>query len=193
MRDFSTNIQSAFAQDSFTYFVLIEVDLPSGTEYYTSYHSDINWDGHVWLADGGIFSYDSPNFSSVVDKEAYKIVITDIDDYFYSQFKLGMVGRSIKVYVGICDPTTKKPLLDTDLNGISDIMNLYSGRVDSPNIDINWDTKNAVLEGTSPMADLDQINVTMVSKDGMDQLSTTDTTYDRMYEGSETQIAWGKI
>jgi len=193
VRTFSDNVEATIAEESFRYFVLIKVALASGEYYYTSHHSDIDWDGKNWLSDGGIFSYDSPSFSSVVDREAYKIVLADISNEFYDEFRAGVVGRDISVYVGLCDPITRQPMVATDGSGVSDVLFMYKGKIDSPSVEINWDSKTAVIEGTSPMADLDQINVTMVSKDGMDQLSLTDTSYDRIYEGSEVQLGWGKI
>ena len=43
------------------------------------------------------------------------------------------------------------------------------------------------------MADLDSVNVIYSSKDGMDQLSATDTSFDEIYDGAEIATKWGKI
>lgn len=156
--------------------------------YFTSYNRNITWNSNLYTADGGLFEFESPNFSSILDREAYKVVITDISDQFAAHFKSGVIGSPIKVRVGIVDPTTDQPLVNT-----ADIISLYSGFVDGPTIENNWDTKLAVIEGTSPMADLDQINVRMVSKDGMDQLDASDTSFDSLYEDSEINLKWGKV
>jgi hypothetical protein len=50
-----------------------------------------------------------------------------------------------------------------------------------------------VLEGTSPMADLDLVKNFIASKNGMDQKSTSDTSFDQIYDGSEITIRWGKV
>ena len=198
MREFSSAVTTAINAERFKYFFLIELTFTSfntdsnqyeDTEYYfTSYNRELDWNGNTYIADGGLFEFEAPNFSSVLDREAYKVVITDISDQFAAHFKSGVIGSPIKVRVGIIDPSTDQPLTATE-----DIISLYSGFVDGPSIENNWDTKVALIEGTSPMADLDQINVRMVSKDGMDQLDSLDTSFDSLYEDSEINLKWGKV
>jgi len=191
MRSFSTAVTTAINAQRFKYFFLIELTFGSTSYYFTSYNRDITWpstNSNTYTSDGGLFEFDTPNFSSVLDREAYKVVITDISDQFANHFKSGVIGSPINVKVGIVDPSTDQPLTGDD-----DIMHLYSGFVDSPSIENDWDRKIAVIEGTSPMADLDQVNITMVSKDGMDQIDGTDTSFDSLYEDSEINIKWGKV
>jgi len=188
MREFSSAVTTAISAERFKYFFLIELTFNSTNYYFTSYNRNITWNSNTYIADGGLFEFETPNFSSVLDREAYKVIITDISDQFAGHFKTGVIGSPMKVRVGIIDPTTNQPLVNT-----ADIISLYSGFVDGPAIENNWDTKLAVIEGTSPMADLDQINVRMVSKDGMDQVSITDTSFDSLYEDSEINLKWGKV
>jgi hypothetical protein len=185
-RSFSNSFTAALNSNSLNYFFLIELELNS-TAYYTSFHRNIVYDGHTWLGDGGVFSIEPPNFSSILDREAYTIVLTDIADSVSDSFKLGVIGNTIKVSLGLLD-SNGDPLL-----GAGDVSPTYSGFIDSPSVNISWDEKTAKIEGTSPMADLDQVNLTMVSKDGMDQKNSTDTSFDSIYEDSETHISWGKI
>jgi len=188
MREFSSAVQTAINAERFKYFFLIELTFGSSNYYFTSYNRDITWNSNTYIADGGLFEFEAPNFSSVLDREAYKVVITDISDQFAAHFKAGVIGAPIRVKVGIINPANDQPLIATE-----DIINLYSGFVDGPSIENNWDTKLAVIEGTSPMADLDQVNVRMVSKDGMDQLDSSDTSFDSLYEDSEINLKWGKV
>jgi len=197
MREFSSAVTTAL-NGKFKYFFLVELTFTlfntnsnqyEDTEYYfTSYHRELSWNGNTYIADGGLFEFESPNFSSVLDREAYRIVLTDLSDEFSGIFKASIVGSPIKVHVGIVDPATDLPLLATD-----DVIQLYSGYIDSPAVKNDFDTKTAVIEGTSPMSDLDQINVYMISKDGMDQLSSTDTSYDNLYDNNEINLKWGKV
>jgi hypothetical protein len=185
-RSFSSLVQTAIDSGNFKYFFLVKLEF-SSNYYFTSHYADISWDGQTWLSDGGVFEFDSPKFSSIVDREAYRVVITDLVDNMAAEFKAGVVGSDISVWVGIIDPITNLPLTGTD-----DMISLYKGYVDSPSIENNWDTKLASIEGTSPMADLDFVNVFMVSKDGMDQKSATDTSFDSIFEDSELTLKWGK-
>ena len=186
MRTFSTAVSSAFNNDKFKYFFLIKLELNT-TYYFTSHSSDIDWAGQTWTSDGGVFEFDSPKFSSILDREAYRVVITDLVDQLSQEFRVGVVGKNITVYVGIVDHLTGLPL-----TGAGDIINLYKGYVDAPAIENDWDTKFAVIEGTSPMADLDMVRSTMASKDGRDQVSLTDSCCDYLYEDSEINLKWGK-
>jgi len=199
-RTFSTNFTTALNSDFVKYFFLIEIELervsannPNRvTYYYTSFNRDISWNGQTWVGDGGVFEIDSPRFSSIVDREAYIITLTDAANGLSDTFKQGVIGNKIKVRLGLLN-SNEQPMTGTDSNGVSDIIFLYSGFIDAPTISINWDSKIAKIEGTSPMADLDQINLTMISKDGMDQKNSTDTSFDSIYEDNETAISWGKI
>ena len=43
------------------------------------------------------------------------------------------------------------------------------------------------------MSDLDAVNSFISSKAGMDQVSSTDTSFDFIFEDSEAEIKWGKV
>jgi len=185
MRTFTTAVQNIINNDQFKYFFLIKLSL-NNTYYFTSHWNDITYDSQTWISDGGMFEVDSPKFSSILDREAYRVVITDLVDQIGDEFRTGVVGKPIQVFVGFLD-ANNDPLL-----GTGDIINIYSGFVDTPTVENTWETKLASIEGTSPMSDLDSINLFMVSKDGMDQRSSTDTSFDKVFEDSEINIKWGK-
>lgn len=186
MRQFSSSVQQVLDSNNIKFFFLIKLEF-SQTYYMTSYHSNIEFNNNVYLADGGLFEYDSPKQSSVVDRESYKIVLADISNTMVQEFKDNVVGKNITVYAGFLDENNM-PLLNP-----SDIVMVYKGYVDSPAINNNWETKTAVLEGTSPMSDLDAVNPFYTSKDGMDQRDTTDTSFDDMFQDGEIKLKWGKI
>ena len=71
--------------------------------------------------------------------------------------------------------------------------NVYKGVVDKPLINNNFDTKLAVLEGTSPMSDLDMVRSFMTSKAGMDQRSASDTSFDEIFDDKQITVKWGKV
>jgi len=186
-RTFSTAVQTVIDnEDRLKYFFLIKLEF-SSTYYLTSFSRDITWDSQTWTSDGGLFEVDSPKSSSIVDREAYRVVLTDLDETFIEEFKAGVVGKNITVYAGFLD-SNGDPLVGTE-----DIVSVYKGYVDSPAVDINWETKTATLEGTSPMSDLDQVKLIKISRDGMDQFSSTDTSYDSVFEDNEAVLGWGKI
>tara|TARA_R110000787_G_scaffold2708_6_gene10483 strand:- start:128 stop:688 length:561 start_codon:yes stop_codon:yes gene_type:complete len=185
MRIFSSAVQTIFDSDTITSAYLIKLDFNS-TYYLTSHSYDLVYDGNTYLANGGLYEFDSPKFSTVIDRESYRVVISEVLDVMMTEFNSNVVGKDIEVKIALID-ANGEPLLST-----SDVISIYKGYVDSPSIVNDFDTKLAVIEGTSPMADLDRVNTFITSKDGMDQKSLTDTSFDTIFPNNETIIRWGK-
>jgi len=186
MRTFSSAVQTVINSDNIKFVFLIKLEFLSNY-YLCSYHRDLEYDGRLYLANSGLFEFDSPKFSSVVDRESYKIVIADLLDVMSLEFRANVVGKPIQVFISLLD-SNDQPLL-----GVGDVMSVYKGYVDSPAITNDFEQKLAVIEGTSPMSDLDLVKVFTASKDGMDQVDNTDTSFDEIYENKSVSIKWGKI
>jgi len=186
MRQFSTAAQTVIDSDDIRFAFLIKLEFNSNY-YLTSYHRDLSYNGNTYLADGGLYEFDSPKFSSVVDRESYTVVISEVVDLMSAEFRANVVGKPISVFVALLD-TNGDPLL-----GTADVLSVYKGYVDSPSITNDFDQKLAIIEGTSPMSDLDMVRSFMSSKSGMDQRSLTDTSFDEIYENKEISVKWGKI
>ncbi|MDB9983379.1 hypothetical protein OAD54_01385 [Candidatus Pelagibacter sp.] len=186
MRQFSTAVQTVLDSDLIEYAFLIKLSFNS-TYYLTSNSYDVDYGENTYLANSGLYSFDNPKFSAVVDRESYKIVISEILDEMLPEFKLNVVGKPIEVFVALRDASGDL-LLST-----GDVLKVYKGTVDKPSISNDFEEKLAVLEGTSPMSDLDLVRNFISSKDGMDQKSGTDTSFDEIYDGNEITIKWGKV
>jgi hypothetical protein len=187
MREFSTNLASVlFNSDNITYFYLIKLSF-SSTYYLTSYATDLDFDGQTYTADSGILDIEAPKFNKVVDRESYNVVLSDIGGTMLTEFRNNVVGKDIEVRLGFLD-ANGDPMLST-----ADVKLIYKGFVDSPSINNDFEGITASIEGTSPMADLDTVNNFISSKDGMDQKSSTDTTFDSIYKDNEIKLKWGKI
>jgi len=188
MRVFSSTVQSLIDSGNIEYFYLITLQF-NQTYRFTSYRSNLEYpinSGNIYIADGGIFEIDEPQFSSIVDREAYRVVLAEELDEMFAEFEANVVGKPIDVKVGFV--SNGVPLLNT-----ADIVSIYTGRVDSPSITNDWEEKLAIIEGTSPMSDLDAVNVRFTSKDNMDQLNSNDTSFDQIYESSQITLKWGKV
>jgi len=168
------------------FFFLIKLEF-SATYYLTSFASDLVYDSNTYLASGGLFEYDPPRISSTVDREAYRISVLDFSDAFLAEFKGNVVGKPITVSLGLLN-ASGQPLLST-----ADVIPVYTGFVDAPAITNDFDRKIAIIEGTSPMADLDGSRTFYTSKAGMDNYSTTDTSFDAIFSSADIQLKWGKI
>jgi hypothetical protein len=186
MRTFSTAVQTVLDSDLIQYAFLIKLNF-NFNYYLTSDSYDVVYNGNTYLANSGLYSFDSPKFSTVVDRESYKVIISDLFDQMMAEFKINVVGKPIEVFVALRDANGAL-LLST-----SDVLRVYKGYVDKPSITNDFYEKLAVLEGTSPMADLDLVRNFISSKNGMDQRSSTDTTFDQIYDGNEITLRWGKV
>jgi len=187
MRNFSNNVQEVLAQDIVEYFLLI--DLLLGTTYrLTTHSSDIEFsDKIVYKANGAIFHYDSPRQNSILDRSAYTIQLIDPSNALFNEFKNGAVSKDVKIRAGFIHPTLGP------LTSDSDLVYVYTGYVDAPRIQTDFESKIVELDCSSPMADFDMVRPFYTTAYGMDQYSTTDTSFDRINEGYELQVNWGKI
>jgi hypothetical protein len=186
MRQFSSEVQAAIDQDFIEYFFLVQLNLNS-TYYLTTYNSDIVVGGNTYLANGVIFSYDSPRQNSVLDREAYQMAFVDPANELLTEFRNGVVGKSVIVRAGFVS-TSGFPLTDEN-----DLVYVYKGYVDAPSISNDFSSKIAKIEGSSPMADFDMVRPFYTTPYGMDQFDTTDTSFDRINDGYELQVRWGKV
>lgn len=185
-RQFSAAVQNKLDQDDIEFFFLIKLEF-SANYLLTSFNSDVTFDSQTYTADSGLFEYDPPKQTSVVDRESYRVVISDVSNALYAEFNNGVIGKDITVYCGLLDDNGE-PMTGTD-----DVIIVYKGYVDTPTIENNFGEKYAVIEGTSPMSDLDAANTFVCSRDGMDQKSTADTSFDSIYEDNEIVYKWGKV
>lgn len=186
MRTFSNDVLEALSQDIVEYFLLMELYL-NNTYYFTTHSSDVQADGKVFSANGAIFEYDSPRQNSVLDREAYKIQLIDPHDTLFNELRTGVVNKKVIIRAGLIHET--KGLL----TNLEDLIYVYKGYIDAPKITSDFESKIVELDCSSPMADFDMVRPFWTTSYGMDQYSTTDTSFDRINEGYEIQISWGKI
>ena len=185
MRKFSQRIQDLIDSGQLDFFYLIQLNF-NNDYYFTTAPFDIYYNNVNWVSDGGVFSMDTPKFNNVVDREAYTVTLVDFDNAFMAEFNSNVIGKPIKAWLGFFDQNGD-PLLNEE-----DLVQAYSGTVDSPSISNDWETKIAKIEGTSPMSDLDMVNSFVTSRDGMDQVSVEDTSFDAVYVDSALSLKWGK-
>ena len=188
MRSFSSNIQTILDSSSIDYFFLIDLYF-NNTYRFTSYGSNITFDGNSYISDGGLFEIESPSFSTTVDRESYRVVISDPEDDLLDEVKSNIVGKEIRVRVGFIDPSDNQPLV----SNANDVLFIYKGYVDKPAINNDFQDKLLTIEGTSPMSDLDAVRTFLTSKDSIQNFDSTDTSFDQIYDNYEIEYKWGKV
>jgi hypothetical protein len=186
MRRLSEAVLNVLDSDSPQFFLLAEVNF-SPVLRMTSTAFDITYAGKLFPAVSPLVSFSPPRISTSVDREIYELVFLDHDNFFQSELRKGVNGKILTVYAGFFN-SNGEPLL-----GANDVFIAYQGFVDSGKIINDGTSKQAILSAASPMAALDSIGGYIVSKDGMDQVSSTDTSFDDVYVGGKSvNLKWGK-
>jgi hypothetical protein len=187
MRTFSSTVQSLINQDTVDFFFLIDLEF-STTYRLSSLPYNVTFNGNTYEANGAILEVDSPRFSSVVDRESYRVVVVeDENNTFKTEIENNVVGKNITARVGFLD-SNGDPVLNVD-----DTLLVYKGYVDSPAISNNFDNKIVTFEGTSPMADLDMVISFIGSKNGIKQKDSNDESFSNVYGESIIKLKWGKV
>jgi len=198
MRTFSNGVQALIDSNELDFFYLIELKL-NNTYRFTTANYNMNYNvsagssvyppaaSDIWLSDGGVFSIEPPKINNILDREAYRVTLIDLSDVLLEEFNTNVIGKDITVWLGFHDSNGVALL-----NG-NDIVQVYRGYVDSPSISNDWGTKVATIEGTSPMSDLDRVNSFITSRDGMDQIDATDTSFDNVFVDTALTVKWGKV
>lgn len=187
MRQLSTAALAALNLSNTKFFLLAEIGFDPVVRI-TSTSFPIVFKGQTYSADGGIVSFGPPRVSSSIDRETYELVFLDHSNFFQGQLRVGVNGKVMTVYAGFFD-ASGAPLLSE-----ADVLIAYKGFIDSGKIQNDLEKKLCVIMGASPMANLDAIGGYIVSKDGMDQVSSTDTSFDDVYVGGKTvNLKWGKV
>jgi len=194
----SSNVQQVIDTDNLSPFFLVKIDLNDGSIFHTNTPMDINVSGlGLFTADNTLMSIDAPRLSSIVDREVYKISYADNNFAFRNLFEIGMVGIDVTVFIGFyntTDVTLGGVPPGQPLNAYEDLVIAYKGFVDSHgHTSIPDEDVSAVIECSSPMADLELTKIFLTSKDSMRQIAPQDSSFDFVYAGSKSvSLVWGK-
>lgn len=204
MRQFSQAVTELLGLDDVATFSMVSF----GASHFTSLPYDTELAGLPGIVfktigvNGGLVSIDAPRLSSDVDKASYKIVIADPEFNFRLAFQQGVVAQRLIVRVGLFN-TKPSRIMATNgwldpgapLTHVLDTFVAYSGYVDNHSyaVDFNNGSLHAIIEGASPMGDLDTVKAHYTSRDYAHMFSSSDTTYNQVYTGSgELKFKWGK-
>jgi len=187
MRKLSAAALAAINLDSPKFVLLGKIELNTTTLYATSAASNIYFNNEWYYNDRTITGFGPPRVSSSVDREVYELIFLDHDNSMQNEIRLGITGRLVTIYAVFFDEN------DWPLLGVDDVLVAYRGAIDAGKVTNDGSVKQAIITAASPMASLDSIAGYIVSKDGMDQISSTDTSFDDVYVGGQSiNLKWGK-
>ena len=168
-------------------------------------------DGNVgypaYSRNNGLSEYSPPQLTTVLDREVYRLQFTDLSDKFLQDVTIrNSIGGELTVRMGV-NPVYSDLDIETTYNGVTqpkffnDLDILYKGRIDGLSVttDFGSGSKELVMEGSSPFADLDLTIDRETSKRSQDneKLSPTDTLidtcYNELYDSVKgVEVRWGK-
>lgn len=202
MRKISTVIEKLINESNVMPFFLVSIS--DMNLYLTTLQYDVTMsDGHTYLSDGGLIGVDPPRLSNVVDRESYKISISDTNFEYRTFLEQGAVGSLLVVTVGFLNASTED-IIDSAGNAVGhyepltdfrDTVTAYKGIIDNHNYNIDFSNNEVSLtiEGSSPLADLDLVRAMYTSKDQARRRNQADSSMDEVYKGSgEISLKWGK-
>lgn len=203
MRIFSDAAKELMNEDVIKIFYLVSVEGKNISMKHTSAPYDITNELGTFVTGNGLMSVEPPRMSSVVDREAYKVIYSDNDFEWRVKFEQGITGAVVTVYIGLFNITSGviagyNP--GEPLSAVEHLMISYQGFVDNASYNIDPDEEvMATLECSSPMADLDLKKPFYTSKDAalnrsLNSGADLDTAFDQVHEGSiGTDLKWGKV
>lgn len=186
MRSLSAAALAALNLSDPKFFLLAELGFSTVVRA-TSLPYSVTFNSKTYYPDTAVVSFGPPRVSNTVDREVYELTLIDHNNEFQAYARAGINGKLLTVYAGFLD-ASGQPLL-----GANDVFIAYKGFMDTASISNDGQAKLFVIRAASPMGNLDATGGYVVSKDGMDQVSSTDTSFDEIYSGSKPiNMKWGK-
>jgi hypothetical protein len=187
MRTLSAAALAAINLPNPKFVLFAKIVLNSTTLLVTSNSFDHDFNSETYLSNNSLVSFGPPRISSSVDREVYELIFLDHSNLIQQELRLGITGKKVTVYAAFYNSS------NVLLNSVNDVLIAYEGLIDSGKVVNDGSVKQAIVSVASPMATLDSIGGYIVSRDGMDQVSSTDTSFDEVYSGGDTvNLKWGK-
>ncbi|WP_157888295.1 hypothetical protein [Neptunicoccus sediminis] len=168
-----------------SYFALLTLEW-NATRYLTSLARDVEWNGNSYLSDTTMMQFESPNSTSVVDREAYTLSLNGMDETLTNEIKAGVIHKPVEMRLAFSIDGV--PQL-----GLDDTLLVYRGAVAEPKFvtddgKLIWD-----IECTAPLSNLDARSTIFTTKNAMQNLFPTDTCFNQIQKNNEkSSVAWGK-
>ena len=189
MIKFSQRIVTMLAKPVIEAFYMVNID--KGKSCMSSHHSDVLFNGDLYRSDAQVVSVDPPQQTTVVDRQQFRVTVSDPTMEYGALAETGLVGIPISVYIAFVDVDTGQPILDNDA-----VITVYRGRIDGTKYSLETNEQGKSLfeiACTSPMGDLDATRVLRITQDFMDKNYPGDSSFSQVYQGTgNIYLRWGK-
>lgn len=154
--------------------------------YCTSNFVDILHDGHVYQADGALVKVSAPQLGSVVDSATYRAEFADGEFIFAEHAETGLFGARFTVSVSA----------DKSDGSILTPFTIFDGTINKAGYAVRTDLIGDslfVVEGGSPVNNVDLKRPFRTSKEYLHQIDVTDSAFNSVYQSSgQLILKWGK-
>jgi len=200
MIEFNDVLKTLLEEPAIESFLLFRIYDKNESILYTSttFYSDLQMtdsglltDKHSYSSDGKILAIDPPGLDGKVDRELYKIVLSDPDRALINYAKSHhLIGFTMEIRFGFVD-NSGKPLKE-----LSNTLIVYRGLIEgvSALIDANeFGEVKVEVKGSSPVANLDFKNCVYMNKEERARTHPHDTCCEEIFASSESiTIRWGR-
>ena len=182
-RSLTSAVETALAEINLAACMFVSLAFDSGTVYVTSLAYSKDWDGHTWLGLGNLGSVDPITEGENI--EAYRVALTlsGINPAMMSALLTEQYqGRQVRIWFAP---------LDADHQVIADPVEVFSGRMDTPDIDVGA-TATIRLACEGRLADLMRPRVGRYNHEDQIARYPNDRGLEYVPQMVEKQIYWGQ-
>jgi hypothetical protein len=189
MIQFSPLVQQALQSTTEGFYLVKVTKGPTVLFAATSYNRDLTLsDGVLHPANDRLQGVDAPSVSTTIDRQIYKVAISDPEFEYGDLIK---IGSMLEVRLGFLNPITNIPM-----TLLSDTALVYKGRVSDVRYEIEAATEGDVtliVAGASPMLNLARKSNFLFNKEAVRARNPADSSADALFQGSGAALLkWGK-
>jgi len=196
MRAFDQNVFNILESGNVSIFYLVSFIFSDYTLRLTSLPYSVTFDGEVFSDEYGIVLIAPPKLSKTLDRQSYKITLSDFEFGLANRLLVENVGVQATVKIGFIN-TADAPIYNYEPGSpiLSPLMiyTVYKGILDDAGYSSSKDGVRLELTCAAPLANFEMVKVTHATKESIKNLSPGDTCFDQIHLGSKSfDLVWGK-
>ena len=183
-RSLPAALSTEFAAKQLKPFYAVELDFDSGVLRFWTGYGTLTASGEDWDGAGTILGISSPNENIDLSADGISITFTGLDSSIIAiTLTQNYRGRSAKVYIGA---------LDSDNQPVSDLYQVFAGRMDVMTIQEDGATATISLQVENVLIDLERPRSRKYTDEEQRKRYAGDVSLENVAALQDRQIAWGR-
>jgi hypothetical protein len=184
MLQVSASIGTKIANKIIAPFVLIKFDFTAGAIFVTNAPRNIDYNGDIYLADGGLVSVSPPKAQAEISRDLFVIKVTDADSSWRTELDAENIGVPVTVLTGFADITTG------EIDG--EYLDTYIGKISHVGSEISEDEPFVEIQCSGPLTKLHQITNRTTTESSQKRRYPADTCMDYAFDTEDSKTRkWG--